>query len=461
MPTTPSFDLIVVGAGAAGLAAAARAAELGARVLVLEKAAAIGGSALLSAGIVWTAPNRNVLAYIQPNGDPVRGPLLVDHYDEVIDEIRSTGATVSEEWTNHLEWGRACKADIPALFSAWIACIEGAGGEVRTKAGRTRLVIDETSGSPVVIGVSYVTDGSRFEIIAPSTVLATGGFQGSNELRQLLIGNGADTIALRGNPQSVGDGYRLSQQAEAGTSDHLSAFYGHLLPSPLNVTPEHYLPLTQYHSAYGIIVNRRGRRFTDESLGDEVSNQAVGRDPEQRAVLMWDGDTQQNRVLAVPYPNGLALDRFAKAESVGARTVKADTIDELVTVVAGWGVDGAALAGTLRDYADAADGAAVALDAPLPERPNTLRTAPFYAIEVQPCITMPFGGIQADERSRVLDRDGRAVPGLYAAGADVGGIQDLRYVGGLIVGFVFGRIAAETALKESGVTNTPELADVR
>lgn len=446
---TGTFDLIVVGGGAAGLATAAHAAQHGARTLVLEKADHLGGSAALSAGILWTAPDRETLRRIQPDGDPVRGPLLVEGYERAVAEVRAAGAGVSEEWTDHLEWGRACKIDIAALFAAWSERIGDAGGLILTSVSDVRLLQEGRR----VTGVGYVHQGRALETAAPSTILATGGFQGDTELRQTLIGNGADTVAVRGNPCSVGDGFRLGSGAGGAASRHLSAFYGHLLPSPLTVSPEHFLPLTQYHSAYGIIVNRRGRRFTDESLGDEVSNQMVARDVEQRAVLMWDEDTQQRRVMAVPYPNGMALDRFEKAREAGARTAKSDTVEGLIGQVAAWGVDRNALRRTLEDYIGAAAGKAVALDAPLPATPASFSKAPFYAVEVQPCITMPFGGLDTDSDGRVLDRDSRAVPGLFAVGADVGGIQDRRYVGGIVIGFVFGPRAADAALAEAGLKN--------
>jgi hypothetical protein len=53
------------------------------------------------------------------------------------------------------------------------------------------------------------------------------------------------------------------------------------------VSPEVFLRLTLYFSAYGVIVNRAGRHFTDESLGDQVSNQFLVRQPGRRGVLMW------------------------------------------------------------------------------------------------------------------------------------------------------------------------------
>lgn len=437
-----NYDLIVIGAGAAGLATAHRAVDLGARVLVLEKADAPGGSAALSAGILWTAPDLEVLARIQPDADPVIGPLVIGGYEQAVDDVRAAGVAVSDEWTDHLEWGRACKIDIAALFQAWAADIT-ASGDLLTGVTGVELI---TEGHAVV-GVRFEHEGAPGRALAPGVVLATGGFQGDPQLKQSFIGFGADDIAVRSNPHSVGDGFRLGQFAGGAASKHLSAFYGHTLPSPLTVDASVFLRLTLYFSAYGVIVNRQGRRFTDESLGDEVSNQFLVRQPGHRGVLIWDDEVQQDRALAVPYPSGMALDRHAEATARGARTAEADTLEELVEIVSSWGVDAAALTDTLDGYRRAAAGEKVALDAPLPERPSPLRTGPFRAVEIQPCITIPFGGLRVDGDSRVLDRDGAPVAGLYAAGADAGGAQDLRYIGGIVFGFVFGRRAAEAALR--------------
>jgi succinate dehydrogenase/fumarate reductase flavoprotein subunit len=436
------FDLIVVGAGAAGLATANRAVDLGARVLLLEKGEAAGGSAALSAGILWTAPNLDVLRRIQPDGDPVLGPLVVAGYEQAVEDVRAAGVTVSAEWHDHLEWGRACKIDILDLFTKWTGKVDTSGGALLTGVSEVKLVIEDGR----VAGASFVHDGQPKTALAGATVLATGGFQGDPELKQQFIGNGADDIAVRSNPHSVGDGFRLGTAAGGAASRHLSGFYGHTLPSPLPVSPEVFLRLTLYFSTYGVLVNRLGRRFTDESLGDEVSNQFVVREPGRRGILIWDDEVQQKRALAVPYPSGLALDRHAEATKLGARTAETDTLEELVDVVAGWGVDRAGLATTLENYQRAAAGESAILDAPLPKRPSPLKTGPFRAIEVQPCITIPFGGLRVNGDSQVLDRDNHPVAGLFAAGADAGGAQDLRYVGGIVFGFVFGRLAADAAL---------------
>lgn len=440
-----SFDLIVLGAGAGGLAAANRAVDLGARVLVLEKADAIGGSAAMSAGILWTAPDEDVLWRVQPDADPELGPAVVAGYDQAVQDVRDAGVEVSEPWHDHLEWGTARKIDIPALFSQWSQKIEKTGGQLLTSISDAEFITEGKS----VIGVSYEHQGQRHTAHAGSTVLATGGFQGDSELKAKFIGSGAEDIAVRSNPNSTGDGFRLGQEAGAAASRHLSGFYGHTLPSPLDVTPQQFLRLTHYFSAYGVLVNRQGRRFTDESLGDEVSNQFLVKQSGHRGVLIWNEQTQQEKALAVPYPSGMALNRHAEATEAGARTAKTETLDELLDIIGTWGVDRTGAARTVRNYRKASAGDAVALDAPLPAKPSPLENGPYYAVELQPCITIPFGGLRTDVDGRVLDRNAQPVPGLFAVGADAGGAQDLRYVGGIVFGFVFGRRAAEAAMASS------------
>jgi predicted oxidoreductase len=77
-----------------------------------------------------------------------------------------------------------------------------------------------------------------------------------------------------------------------------------------------------------------------------------------------------------------------------------------------------------------------------------LRQPPFWAVEFQPTITFSLGGVRVDAWGRVLDRDGAAVPGLYCAGGDAGGLQGPRYVAGLMLGMVFGPRAVEAVKEE-------------
>jgi succinate dehydrogenase/fumarate reductase flavoprotein subunit len=284
---------------------------------------------------------------------------------------------------------------------------------------------------------------------AGAVLLATGGFQGDPALVASFIGPHADRVLVRSNPGSVGDGFRLAGAVGGAASRSLGGFYGHLVGSPVDAWSErHFLPLTQYHSIYCILVDMHGRRFIDESRGDEYSNQAVVSLPGSRAVLLADDATRRARVVTAPYPRGEVVDRFRAAADAGARYAIADTIDGLIDTVATWGVPAGTLRATLGAYDQAAAGKAVVLDAPVPASPAPLRVAPFHALEVQPALTFPLGGIRIDADGHVLDRDDRQVPGLFAAGADAGGLYHEGYGGGLGMSCVFGRRAARAALAE-------------
>ncbi len=281
------------------------------------------------------------------------------------------------------------------------------------------------------------------ELIARAVLLATGGFQGDTELRKRFLGWDADRILVRSNRGSTGDGFRMAASAGAAASHGLGTFYGHTVASPLSAfEPGSYLPLAQYHSKWCILVNQQGRRYTDESLGDEVANQMTLRQPGRRGVLLCDERVRTEHVIGPPYPHGLLIDRFEHARGLGAHITSADTVGELVAKVAAWGVDAAGLTQTLERYDNGG-----AQDAPMAD-PVPLRQAPFWAVEFQPTITFGLGGVRVDAWGRVLDRDGAYVPGLYCAGGDAGGLQGPRYVAGLMLGAVFGPRAVEAVMMD-------------
>jgi succinate dehydrogenase/fumarate reductase flavoprotein subunit len=436
-----TVDLLVVGGGIAGMAAAARAIDLGMEVVVAEKGDEVGGSAGLSAGIVWTAPDVETARRVAPEGDPALLRALVEGFDAAIERGRDAGVAVSDRWTGQMGFGVAHHVDVAALLERWRAML---GDALLTRTAVRELLVDgdgavrgarlareSAARDPAVAGGAASLDVGALEVTARGVLLATGGFQGDPELVGRLIGSGAERMPVRSNPGSVGDGLRLGRGAGASLSRPLSGSYGHLIPDRLDrfdVTG--YLPLTQYHSNRSILVNVHGRRFTDESRGDELSNQLVLREPEGRAVLICDERVRREHAVGPPYPHGQVVDRFAAAAQAGGRLVHAESIAELAACVSEWGVDAAALRHTLADAA-------------------ALHEPPFHALAVAPCITFTFGGLRVDADGRVLRPDGAWIRNLYAAGADAGGLQGPGYVGGLALGLVFGPRVAE-AVRASG-----------
>lgn len=447
-----AVDVLVVGAGIGGLSAAAAAARSGAVVAVVEKLPTIGGSAALSAGMFWTAPDHASLQRRIPLGDRTLGSAVVDGYDDALGEIKGCGVRVADEPTvDVMTFGRGYSIDITALLATCADVVTSAGGYVLTGHALRKLLIE---GGHVHGAEVRRSDGTLLTVEASAVVLATGGFQGARELLTRYLGRNADHLILRSNPGSVGDGLRAARAAGAGGTTAMHSFYGHLLPFPLDrFESEDFLPLTQYHSSHSVLVDQDGERFVDESLGDEIANQALLERPEARGVLIFDAAVRASHGAAAPFPGVAAVDRFEAARANGARTATASSLDELVDVVAGWGIDGEALHRTLMAYAAAAsDKTPRAGGVTMPEAPTVPTEAPFHAVEVRPSITFTFGGLSVSTTGQVLDPDGVPVSGLFAAGVDVGGISNGGYAGGLAPSYITGRwagTAAATAGREN------------
>lgn len=448
------FDVLVAGGGMAGMAAAGAAAGEGARVLVVEKADRPGGSAALSAGICWTAPTLAAYRRRIPRGDVGLGRVLVGDFPAAVDFVRAMGVEVAPESHGHMGYGSGHQIDVHGLLARLHRAVEHTGGSVALRSTVRGLTVEDGHVTGARVGPADHAGGAD-PVTASATVLATGGFQGDAALVGTFVGPGADELLVRSNPGSVGDGLRLGRAAGAALSRGLGAFYGHIVPAPLDrFTADDFVPLTQYHSPHCLLVDALGRRFTDESQGDEITVQDLARRPGGRGIMLCDERVRREHAVTAPYPYGAVVDRFAVAAEAGARLATAGDLDALVTAVAGWGVPAGNLRGTLGAYDRAARGEAVTLDAPLPATPEPLREPPFHALEVQAAITFTHGGLRVDADGRVLDADALPIPGLYAAGADAGGVHDIGYAGGLATALVFGRRAGRHAAAVAGAAST-------
>lgn len=439
-------DVVVVGSGVSGSAAAMTAARRGARVALLEKQPAFGGSAALSAGMFWTAPSVDAYRKRIPLGNVDLGTRLVGDYEDTLAELRAAGVRVANEPKRDImTFGIGYSTDIHAILAWCREQVLAAGGETTTGAAVTGLVRD----GGAVTGVTVRTaDGRRVRYEAAAVVLASGGFQGDRAELTRSIGPNADRLVLRSNPGSVGDGLRLARGAGTGGTTAMSTFYGHLLPYPVrSFESAHYLPYSQYYSGSTVLVNMQGKRFADETDGDELLNQAVTFQPRARGILIFDEFVRTTEVLEEPFPGLGSIDRLGIAIDAGGQHAVAQTLPELVDMVAGWGVDHDQLSRTLARYAEVAgQGGGTADGVPVSAAARAPQTGPFYALMVQPSITFTFGGIRTNASGEALDHDGVPVPGLYAAGADIGGLSNYGYAGGLAPGYITGRWAGSSAV---------------
>ncbi|MGO1560468.1 Fumarate reductase flavoprotein subunit [Actinomycetales bacterium JB111] len=458
--TGDRFDVVVVGSGVSGSSAAATAAAAGLRVAVVEKLAEPGGSAALSAGMFWTAPDLESLRARIPLGDPARGRRLVEDYRSALADVRATGIRVADDpQTDIMTFGIGYSLDIRALLAHCRDRVVAAGGEILLSSPVTAVAPD---GDGWV--VETATAGGPRRLSAGAVVLASGGFQGDPELLARYVGRNADRLLLRSNPGSVGDGLRLARGNGAGGTGAMSTFYGHLIAWPLQRwTTEDFLPYSQYYSESTVLLNLAGERFVDETLGDEILNQDLTFQRDGLGVLVLDEHVRSTEAVSEPFPGLGEVDRLELARQAGARVATADTLDELVELIGEWGIDPVAARRSLETYVDAVrDGRRSSEGVPVGATARAPQDPPFHAVMVQPSITFTFGGIPTDDAGRVLDRDRHEVPGLFAAGADIGGLSNYGYAGGIAPGYITGRWAGESAARYArSAASTPEPTGVQ
>jgi succinate dehydrogenase/fumarate reductase flavoprotein subunit len=257
-------------------------------------------------------------------------------------------------------------------------------------------VVRHETGNPRTVGKRFDPRGLTEALVRAAgdvrlgettdepTILATGGFQGDPELVREHIHPGGE-LRLRANPWSSGDGLRHALGRGGRLSAGLDEFYGRNMPDD-EFSEEEFVPLAQLYGRVARVVDERGEEFFE----GEVSwseNDLVQATAQQAGARAW-----------------YLLDDAALADDDVARRV--------------------ALASTRTDPAH--------LPFAAPEGTR-------LAVRVKPGITHTIGGLRIDEQARVTE-------GLYAAGADAGGISTGGYASGLAAALVFGRIAAESAL---------------
>jgi succinate dehydrogenase/fumarate reductase flavoprotein subunit len=437
-----TVDLLVLGGGMAGLTAGARAASDGARVLVVEVADHLGGSVLF-AGYAWTAPSREVVDEVLPEGDTELRHALVDRFPDGVEWIRSLGVHVGDAQPI-LGFGRGHAFDTNQYVDLCRRRILEQG-EVWTSTETLELL--RTDGH--VTGARLRRpDGTVHNVHAAATVLATGGFQADPELRAAHVHRHAAAIPLRSNPASRGDGLRLAREAGAATGPDNAGFYGHLVPSGIPFADSgDFVGLSLYYSEHALLFNLANERFLDESLGDHISTMALVEQPEARGLLVADARVHRDWIVQAYVAGAESSDKFAVASRRGGRCGVAESLDELALLPEEWGYDGAAIARAVAAFNDTVS---TGRD-PIPARKLDrlpLDEPPYYVIETVPAITFPFYGIRIDADARVLDESGTPIPGLLAAGSDTGGLYVRGYAGGIASALVFGLTAARTATQQ-------------
>ncbi|ALM83618.1 fumarate reductase [Bordetella sp. N] len=478
--TARAYDVVVVGCGVAGLSAAVAAAEAGGRVCVLERAPLEerGGNTRYTGAYLRmksvTEVTDDFEEHFAANSGGYMDPTLVG--DLALDPATwsptlraysftdpNVVSTLAERAPDTLAWisGFGVKfipLDVPfptssqprivpsggglALIDALAAQFEKLGGTIFYRTAAQSLVTDDEGR---IQGVAAVVEPHRrVTFRAPSVVLASGGFQGNAEMMTRYVG--PRSIYLRGMSLGCnfnkGEGIRMALDIGAAPCGDFGSFHA----SPMDPRSNRAGP-SMYVYPYGILVNEQGRRFVDEGPGhtDETYEDVtrnISAQPHGIAYCILDARSDD-------------LPNLAVAVRTEQPAVTAATIAELAAKL---GLPADVLEATVAAYNAACrpgnfnprdtDGlATVGLTPPKSNWSRPLDKGPYKAYPIISSIVFTFGGLKVNARAQVLNQEGDAIPGLYAAG-ETQGLYYGSYTGATSVlkGAVFGRIAGTDAV---------------
>jgi fumarate reductase flavoprotein subunit len=459
------YDVIVVGGGGAGMTAAIVAKDAGANVIILEADDKLGGATWLSSGVIYAAGTSVQKAQgIEDSPQAMYDYVMTLNAWQTRPDIIRTFAERSAE---AIEWLVGMGAEYEWVVKSGVDtvprghCTKGGGytiGELLKNEVGVRGI--ETALKSRVERLLY--DGGRVcgvhaagvDLHAKAVVITTGGFGNSAAMRAKYF----PSVAQHGDavysvhddaPFILGDGIRLGEQVGAEIT---GIDTGLVLPSaglvPKSV--EAFLP------PWMMLVNDHGHRFMPENAPYAVSGYLINEQPRAHAWGIFDDKTlvegSGDKRFSDPYHSGEVSqtwdEELIRKHVATGRVKTAGTLEDLADIV---GINRLALRSTAERYnADARNGVDSEWDKQAPKH-FPIDEAPYFAVEVRASVIgQTSAGLDIDPATRVRDRNGRIIPGLFAAGETVGCIQGKRYSGGgMGVGnaLTFGRIAGEEAAK--------------
>ncbi len=450
-------DIVVIGAGGAGLAAAVTANQEGATVIVLEKMPKVGGNTILAGGALNAVDDGSETAIA--NDDSVQR-----HYDQTLAGGDNQGdpelvrtmvenAWSGVEWLQGLGmgfqdgvftvtggmWPRAHKPVDPVgtgFFNTYENYMESHDGlDIMLNTEALEILADDSGRITTVIAEGET--GNKITLHANKAVIvATGGFAKNVELREkynTIWPNLGENVKSTNHGGATGD---VIPMLEALGADLIQMENIQLLPlgdpetGSLSGNIEHDVERR-------IFINKEGNRFVNEGGRRDEMTLALFEQTDNYMWIVMDSDC---------YPTGDEKNNFN--ESVNelidqGRAVKGDTVAELAKAM---NVPEENLTAAINDFnAHVESKEADAFGRTLYS--TAIDNGPFYAAPRVPTVHHTMGGVKINTKTQVLDKEGNPIPGLYAAGEVTGGIHGANRLGGnaLTDTVVFGRIAGAEA----------------
>ena len=443
-PNTKAYDVVVVGSGGAGLAAAIQAHDLGASVVVVEKMSVIGGNTnKASAGMNAAETKFQKLKGIVDSKDlfynetmtggknknnPELLRYFVENAPDAIDWLDNNGIELSGiTTTGGMSVDRTHRPASGAavggyLISGLVKNINRRGIEVMLDSNVTEIITENHK----VVGVKVTEeDGSIQTIKAKAVIIATGGFSANREMVEKYRPDlkGFVTTNHKG---ATGSGIMILEKLGAGTVDMKEI---QIHPTVEQTTS--YLISESIRGGGAILVSQIGKRFVNElDTRDKVSAEII-KLPEHYSYILFD---QQVR------DENKAVEEYVSQDLV----VQADSINELAQKLS---IDANTLCNTIERYnqfvntkQDEDYGRTTGMRHPI-------NKAPYYAIKIAPGVHHTMGGVTINTHTQVLDTGKNVIQGVFAAGEVVGGVHGANRIGGNAVAdiIIFGMQAGRQA----------------
>lgn len=448
------YDVIVVGAGGAGMIAAIEAKSQGANVAIIEKNPFAGGNTLVSGG-EFNAPNSwvqgmmgvedSVEQYFQDtmSGGDYKGNeelvrIMAENIAEDGEWLRDyVEVEFIEDYLMHFGGHTVPRAIYP-IGGSGIELIQKLERKVHEmeiplykKIKANELMVDDNNR---VIGVK--TENSEGKTVhyygEKGVVLTTGGFGGNIEMVQKYSDVIDDRYKSTNQKGATGDGIVLAQEIGAAVTD---MEYIQTYPTCNPLTGHlSYVADTRFDGA--ILVNKSGERFVEEMDRRDVISEGILAQEESLGYLVWDKTIKENSNM------DSYVTEFENMEKQGL-IVKADTIEEAAEF---FDIDVETLKKTIQRYNSFVEKGE---DEDFQRRGNlvALKEGPYYIQQVKPAIHHTMGGLKINGNAQVVSTEGDWIEGLYAAGEVTGGIHGKNRLGGNAISdlIVFGRIAGRNA----------------
>jgi len=473
-------EVVVIGSGASGLAAALTAAEGGARVTVFEKERSLGGTSNFFEGtfavesdmqrekyITYSRDEafKNIMEYSHWLANPRLVRAIVNESAATIAWLQNTGVVFSDATIN--------MPDSPRTYHV----VKGKG-EAVIKALTTRAKekeVDIRLSTPVkriikqgatIAGVVVEENGEERQVSARAVIIASGGYANNKEWIKKYTGFdlGVNLVPI-GNVDKMGDGIRMAW--EAGAADEGKSLLELYRVGPME--PDFAMGSQIEYTVVqpNLWVSPRGERFCDESVAfyDSLVGNAAAKFKEGFTYSLFNDSIVQRMlergidkgvVVGVP-PASKPTDFYREIKAALERGSKevfvADSVEELATKIS---VNPTVLKATIDEYNQSCEKRHDELFAKDSKYLWPIKGPKYYAIKARTVFLGTMGGIKINEKTEVVDKKEAVIPGLYAAGYDAGGMYGDSYPiktsSGLASAFALnsGRLAGKNVLKYLG-----------